>query len=128
MFWRCVKSCEFTLIRAVWVLNCWPVVAVQRTQLQSSFRAKLTSVLRSVWRMCFKSIWQIKHVHFFFDLMAYVFQADVWSMGVLLYALLCGFLPFDDDNCMVLYRKITVSLCYVWALNFITTVCSSSFV
>lgn len=39
-----------------------------------------------------------------------VFQADVWSMGVLLYALLCGFLPFDDDNCMVLYRKITVSL------------------
>ncbi|KAI7810637.1 maternal embryonic leucine zipper kinase [Triplophysa rosa] len=34
-------------------------------------------------------------------------EADVWSMGVLLYALLCGYLPFDDDNCMVLYRKIT---------------------
>ncbi|KAI5087707.1 maternal embryonic leucine zipper kinase, partial [Silurus meridionalis] len=34
-------------------------------------------------------------------------EADVWSMGVLLFALLCGFLPFDDDNCMVLYRKIT---------------------
>ncbi|XP_051561586.1 maternal embryonic leucine zipper kinase-like isoform X2 [Myxocyprinus asiaticus] len=34
-------------------------------------------------------------------------EADVWSIGVLLYALLCGFLPFDDDNCMVLYRKIT---------------------
>uniref|UniRef100_A0A8C2GT37 Maternal embryonic leucine zipper kinase n=1 Tax=Cyprinus carpio TaxID=7962 RepID=A0A8C2GT37_CYPCA len=34
-------------------------------------------------------------------------EADVWSMGILLYALLCGFLPFDDDNCMVLYRKIT---------------------
>ncbi|TRY65345.1 hypothetical protein DNTS_005923 [Danionella cerebrum] len=34
-------------------------------------------------------------------------EADVWSMGVLLYALLCGFLPFDDENCMVLYRKIT---------------------
>lgn len=29
-------------------------------------------------------------------------------MGVLLYALLCGYLPFDDDNCMALYRKITV--------------------
>lgn len=29
-------------------------------------------------------------------------------MGVLLFALLCGYLPFDDDNCMVLYRKITV--------------------
>ncbi|XP_056265482.1 maternal embryonic leucine zipper kinase [Pseudoliparis swirei] len=34
-------------------------------------------------------------------------EADVWSMGVLLFALLCGHLPFDDDNCMVLYRKIT---------------------
>ncbi|CAJ1052151.1 maternal embryonic leucine zipper kinase isoform X1 [Xyrichtys novacula] len=34
-------------------------------------------------------------------------EADVWSMGVLLFALLCGYLPFDDDNCMILYRKIT---------------------
>lgn len=29
-------------------------------------------------------------------------------MGVLLFALLCGYLPFDDENCVVLYRKITV--------------------
>ena len=30
-------------------------------------------------------------------------------MGVLLYALLCGFLPFDDENIGCLYRKIQVA-------------------
>ncbi|XP_004392354.1 PREDICTED: maternal embryonic leucine zipper kinase isoform X8 [Odobenus rosmarus divergens] len=27
-------------------------------------------------------------------------------MGILLYVLMCGFLPFDDDNVMALYKKI----------------------
>ena len=37
-------------------------------------------------------------------------QADVWSMGVLLYALLCGYLPFDDEKLTHLYRKIQVGI------------------
>ena len=33
-------------------------------------------------------------------------NSDIWSCGIILYAMLCGYLPFEDPNTGKLYKKI----------------------
>jgi 5'-AMP-activated protein kinase catalytic alpha subunit len=33
-------------------------------------------------------------------------KVDIWSCGIILYAMLCGYLPFEDPNTSKLYKKI----------------------
>ena len=33
-------------------------------------------------------------------------NVDIWSCGVIMFALICGFLPFEDPDTSKLYKKI----------------------
>ena len=34
------------------------------------------------------------------------FKIDIWATGIILFAMLCGYLPFDDKNNNILFQKI----------------------
>jgi serine/threonine protein kinase len=38
-------------------------------------------------------------------------EVDIWSSGVILFAMICGYLPFEDSNTSQLYKKILAGEC-----------------
>ena len=33
-------------------------------------------------------------------------EVDIWSSGIILFAMICGYLPFEDPDTATLYKKI----------------------
>lgn len=33
-------------------------------------------------------------------------KIDIWSCGIILFAMVCGYLPFEDENVSTLYKKV----------------------
>jgi 5'-AMP-activated protein kinase catalytic alpha subunit len=48
-------------------------------------------------------------------------NSDIWSCGIILYAMACGYLPFEDPNTNKLYKKILS--CDYLIPGFISSMC-----